>query len=269
MLSQQRWRPSWNFSFFWTWGSPLEFGSVGRARSYQATPPSPPSPVSSFLPVPTDPAPSNTIRGLMCSSGHSSLSSVSLPSNCHSLGQTSVLVACTPATQGRSLGRWTQGQNLWGSYLGWGPLENGLGGGRSWFSDWEGQHYPGACWNCRISVLPEHLTSPTPWNSIRTTVWVFDWGLEPGAEFLGSKFKNHTAFGCYFSLRNDPDMGPSHIFLDSYLPTREKSYVWNQTRKDLEKGTGGLCCSSIQLLTNTVFQISLLAFSPYHWTSAT
>lgn len=99
MLSQQRWRPSWNFSFFWTWGSPLEFGSVGRARSYQATPPSPPSPVSSFLPVPTDPAPSNTIRGLMCSSGHSSLSSVSLPSNCHSLGQTSVLVACTPATR--------------------------------------------------------------------------------------------------------------------------------------------------------------------------
>lgn len=74
MLSQQRWRPSWNFSFFWTWGSPLEFGSVRRARSYQATPPSPPGPVSSFLLVPTDPAPSNTIRGLMCSSGHSSLS---------------------------------------------------------------------------------------------------------------------------------------------------------------------------------------------------
>lgn len=106
---------------------------MGRTGPCQSTTPSTPIPPSYFIPCPL--LRHLTPREVSCAAVDipACLSSVHLPSNSHSLGQTLVLVACTPATWA-VIRRMDPGIKLVQVlYMGWGPLgrvsEHGLGRG--------------------------------------------------------------------------------------------------------------------------------------------
>lgn len=121
----------------------------------------------------------------------------------------------------------------------------------AWSSDQQHQYYLEACWNCRISALPEHLTSPTGDSIPSVNSTALDWGLESGARSIWPKFRGNTAFCCYFSasimtLTCDSIM----FFLIPVIVHEEKKVICRIRRiKFWRKGQGGLCCSSIQPIT--------------------